>query len=1097
MMASDRGSNPVPPPMEQPVAPPPRATTGMLPNSPFLNSFDRFLALGVILMGFALASFAVRNSDFWLHLASGRLIAQGQYEFGRDPFSYSTGDRVWVNHSWLSDLTGYQIFRQLGPRAIVVAKATLLAILTALLLATRQGRTHLWLQVVTVSLALFIMSPWLMLTPALLSLFWLAVTLLLLRKVPACCGSWALPVGFGIVCLFWANSDQWFFLGPAVVAMYLLGEVVGHFARPSVADYPDLKRLGLTLVVGIAACMLNPHHVRVWQLPVELTSGTLRNSLGQTPPFASQLHSAFSDPVIDFAGGAGGSAVTAWALLLLIALLLTGFMLNRRQMSIGLALVNVGLLALGLTYSAALPFFAVVAGPTAAINLLPGIADLAGRTWSVRTLQLLAAGRVGIRMGLLLLGTVALLACYPGWLHPTARQWRLAWEVIPDPSLMRTAEQLQQYREQNLLPTEAHGLALNAELANYCCWYAPAEKNYFDSRLSLHLPEVENFARIRLMFSDRDEKKPENFDAPALFIANGITHVTVTQPRAFERQKQFETMLMARLNGQPVWDLWAINGQMSTFGWRGQKVIDAASDFSRLGMKPMQLAFGRDVELIPDATLTLPPPKRGFTEKFLTPLPVRPAWADQSILLHTVVDMQRQQLMYDYQQRVALFRMRLIVLGGMAGAIGIPTRPDLSPGSTAVSLLAVRSARRGINESPDSPEGYLALQAAYGEPTFDCAFPQYRSLIATVTAERYFLRSALENHLDSRFSAYVAARSLVNDHFPAELHTLPLAEIRARLEQQGGEIRLDMALIAMRRARAILQAMPQADAIKADMEYMDGFLKRWDEEARNEESRWRNNTSRSPSPLQRADEAFRNHWLPLKALEELKKIDLNDTAKLPIEQRVVGRLLLSRLYLLSGQAELADLELAAIDKLVAETPDLAVNPQMPLLLNNYREARLVVALVLGRFSEAQQLLQTSLADQQLRLDRLRQNELPRAAAMNVARQLALTTGIGFGEVMTAAYRPYLSQNFLRLSRQGFRGSPFTLPYYDTEILEIYRQQVFGEAEFNLQIGKLYLEQGDNRNAAVAFRQVLRIFPTSTRLQISAIAQAYLLQLRGL
>src|SRR5262245_52754592 len=63
-----------------------------------------WLMLPVILaLAFMLASFAVRNSDFWMHLATGRLIAEGNYEFGKDPFSFATEGRTWVNHAWLFD----------------------------------------------------------------------------------------------------------------------------------------------------------------------------------------------------------------------------------------------------------------------------------------------------------------------------------------------------------------------------------------------------------------------------------------------------------------------------------------------------------------------------------------------------------------------------------------------------------------------------------------------------------------------------------------------------------------------------------------------------------------------------------------------------------------------------------------------------------------------------------------------------------------------------------------------------------------------------------------------------------------------------------
>ena len=106
MMASHRPADapaPLPPePAAESPAPASSAKT-TLPASPFLAGFDWVLAVCVLTLAFLIASFSVRNSDFWMHLASGRLLATGQYEFGKDPFSFESAGRTWVNHAWLFD----------------------------------------------------------------------------------------------------------------------------------------------------------------------------------------------------------------------------------------------------------------------------------------------------------------------------------------------------------------------------------------------------------------------------------------------------------------------------------------------------------------------------------------------------------------------------------------------------------------------------------------------------------------------------------------------------------------------------------------------------------------------------------------------------------------------------------------------------------------------------------------------------------------------------------------------------------------------------------------------------------------------------------
>jgi len=121
MMASHRPDAPVAPPPPEPA--PPAAPAGLttLPHSNFLVGFDWVLALGVLTLAFLVASFAVRNSDFWMHLAAGRLLAEGSYQFGTDPFSYTDSDHTWVNHAWLFDWFLYQLFKLGDGPALVIA----------------------------------------------------------------------------------------------------------------------------------------------------------------------------------------------------------------------------------------------------------------------------------------------------------------------------------------------------------------------------------------------------------------------------------------------------------------------------------------------------------------------------------------------------------------------------------------------------------------------------------------------------------------------------------------------------------------------------------------------------------------------------------------------------------------------------------------------------------------------------------------------------------------------------------------------------------------------------------------------------------------
>src|SRR4051812_12543808 len=77
----------------------------------------------VLAFAFLAASFPARNSDLWLHLATGRLLARGEYTFGADPFAYTTSGVYWANHAWLFDLCLYAGLRLLGGGGLVALKA--------------------------------------------------------------------------------------------------------------------------------------------------------------------------------------------------------------------------------------------------------------------------------------------------------------------------------------------------------------------------------------------------------------------------------------------------------------------------------------------------------------------------------------------------------------------------------------------------------------------------------------------------------------------------------------------------------------------------------------------------------------------------------------------------------------------------------------------------------------------------------------------------------------------------------------------------------------------------------------------------------------
>ncbi len=120
------------------------ASAAPLTTRPDLRRLDALLVALVLVLAFLASCTPVRNSDFWMHLASGRLLAHGNFSFGDDPFVYTTTS-PWVNHAWLFDLALYALYQTVGGVGLVLAKALLVVGMAEMLCRIRQTGSPVWL----------------------------------------------------------------------------------------------------------------------------------------------------------------------------------------------------------------------------------------------------------------------------------------------------------------------------------------------------------------------------------------------------------------------------------------------------------------------------------------------------------------------------------------------------------------------------------------------------------------------------------------------------------------------------------------------------------------------------------------------------------------------------------------------------------------------------------------------------------------------------------------------------------------------------------------------------------------------------------------
>ncbi len=752
---------------------------------------DGMLVALVLVFAFLVASFAVHNGDFFRQLATGRFLAEGkatwgidcwlgrrpaqlpagdQYAFGSDPFTWGSGDAYWVNHSWLFGLLVYGVYRipDVGEAAVVVLKALLVTALAAVLLGVgrRRGRP-LWVPAACTGLAVLALSPRLTLGPSCFSYLFLGLTLWLLRhprqvraRQAASAGHrsfWLLPLLF----LLWVNLDAYFLLGPILVAFYLVGEalrtrLVANAAGPDQPGPGELRTLSIALVVAVAACLVNPFGAYAFALP---------EGLGLSPGAAalrdSQAGGYFLSPLgTTYLQPRYGLSVAGMAYFPLLLLGAASFVLlavrHGPPTLIGWRLfVWLPLAVLSLASYRCIGFFAVVAGPVTALNLLDGVgADAAG---------LSPAGRrwaLGGRAATLLLVLAAVLATVPGWLQvlPHSR-WRVAWAVHPDRSLRLAAEQVRTWREKDLVPPGTRWFNLSPDFANYLAWFAPGERALFDQRFSLFGAVGPDF-KIASQELGKDDPGPPEDQSEAeerapwrrVFRERGVRFIVVpTTERSL--------VTAHRLLSNPAeWVPCYLDGSTAIFGWReppasspGNPLVQKPKEpdpFAAVRLNFRRRAFGPEAERAPLTPGRAPEVQPWWTEWWTPP---QEDLDGNAVLTHSTrfealgpALSQRHRLAWEAGQAAGLIGCAAGAGGPVGNGMLLPLRTNFTyrilhglpttwqkmdervmmvyqmnlerqdSGPPESLYLAVRAARRSLAVNPDEPRTHLWLGRAYG-----------------------------------------------------------------------------------------------------------------------------------------------------------------------------------------------------------------------------------------------------------------------------------------------------------------------------------------------------------------------------------------------
>jgi hypothetical protein len=747
----------------RPAPPPPE---GFLRRVRFL---DGALVLFVLTFAFLVALFPIRNSDLLLHLAMGRAIANGDYHFGTDPFTYTSEGVYWVNHSWLFDLTSYALYEMTarGGELLVIFKALAIAALAFVLLqAGRRPGQSLWIPAVCTALAVLVVSPRLLLQPTIVSYLFLGVTFWLLQRWeaaptdPAARRSlWLLPLLF----ILWVNLDDWFLLGPLTVGLYLAALVFSERFRSAQGEPAGAWRtLGLIFVAGLAACLVNPHHYHAFELPDQLgltgAAQVLRQegaayARAQNNWFGSWFVSPFTSIYFQSSFlSAAGLAYFLLALLGIVSFVLTwefGGKPASGESTLPRLVIWMAFFALSFFYVRVIPFFAIVAGPIAARNFLEfaarrfGAAPRLGvgwRRWSLagRTLSLLAC-------------VVLMAAAWPGWLQARPHETRrVGVGMILDPSLVQAAEKIKEWREKGLLPEGSLGFNVSPPVADYLAWFCPQERTFFNFHLSAAPAVAHEYSSIRRALiegvsgaaspaSEEEAAVTVPWNAP--FRTHNVRFVILNFLDPNQSATALQQMLLSPQQFTPLY----VEGRTSIFGWTAP--IDPLADplvpldkkpvdeFAGLRLDFNRLAFGPNAVPAPRDRPERSPRVRPWWTTFLNPPGSRPPDSDQAYVDWWMFE--GQAPLWSLYNRQNWFEFLLSSLSGLSNGPGGPMGggavsamsfyfhprigdvvqtnylSTLDAGPPADLYLAIRAARRGLGIHPDDARTWLILGHSY------------------------------------------------------------------------------------------------------------------------------------------------------------------------------------------------------------------------------------------------------------------------------------------------------------------------------------------------------------------------------------------------
>ncbi|QDT44635.1 hypothetical protein Pan241w_47480 [Gimesia alba] len=634
---------------------------------------DFMLRWAAILLACLFAATFISETQTLVHVKTGQyLSSHGFWPPATDVFSYTAADRPWQNNAWLFDLSLAAVYGVLGAMGLTLFKILLLGITFYVIVHLCQREISTWWGAILAVLALIACFPQLTVTPEIITILGLVLTLRCLQSWQENNSTRALWM---LVPLFlvWANFDPRVSLGIVLLLLYALGETVAAFMDRSVLnDDTDYKELWLVLGGSLVATLLNPTG---WH---SLTAG-LNYYLVEYPVMQSMFvgkvgpeelgYFSMTSPV--FWDSLNHYAVAAFILILLT---FVSFVLNQAKMSWGQLFVFLGFCGLSIMASHELVLTSVICAIFANMNFQLWYRDNFRQTYSVETSELLFS-RGGRALTVLTFFALAYLVVCGRFQGQGATRHAVGMGFSP--ALTRTIEGYQSALADSLDDRPFHFVLDQGDLL---IWLD--QKSFVDHRLSLFagneeesLIDLHDKTRRALRMQREDQLGSGIPDVwKETFNEYQVTHVIPRLSGMNPDYRTFYDLLMT-----PDWQMTDLNAATAVF-YR----TDTDDAETKSYLTSHQLDFR----------------KRAFQEQKDFP-EIRTDWARPKSFYSLYFLPQTETLENDVQ--TARHYLGLMSQSGNNHELG-----------SCFAILSIQLANRGLVENPNSAEAYRILGSAYG-----------------------------------------------------------------------------------------------------------------------------------------------------------------------------------------------------------------------------------------------------------------------------------------------------------------------------------------------------------------------------------------------